>query len=132
MCLRLKNDSGDTRFLWQDWLDAAMGCMKGFEEGENGGKEYGQIIVGKKHKELRYERNIVRVELGAPMVELCSLRVDKPGIERVVQRTRTVRVWTGWPTFDVRICKFEVDQWLHACNIDFRNWRACYSLSSSA
>ncbi len=34
--LRLQNDSGDTQFIWKDWMDAAMECMKGFEEGGNG------------------------------------------------------------------------------------------------
>ena len=24
----------------------------------------------------------------------------------------------GWPPFDVHICKFEMEQWLKACDID--------------
>ncbi len=104
--LRLQNDSGEAQFKWQDWVDAAMGCMKGFEEFSNGKFGYG--------------RKIVRAELGKPMVELCPLLVDKDGIEPVVRRTSTARVWTGWPAFDVRICKFEVDQWFDACGLDIR------------
>ncbi len=55
--LRLQNDSGDARFMWQDWVDAAMGSMQGSEKSKNG--EWG------------YGRKIVRAELREPMVELC-------------------------------------------------------------
>ncbi len=105
--LRLENDSGDTRFIRQKWVDAAMGWMKGFEEGKDGKRGYG--------------RKIVKAELRKPMVELCPLHVRYDEIEEVVQKTRTTRVWTGWPVFDVRICKVEVDQWLGACKTNFRN-----------
>ncbi len=30
--LTLKNDSNDAYFLWQDWVDAAMGFMKGYDD----------------------------------------------------------------------------------------------------
>ncbi len=106
--LRLENNSGDTRFIWQKWVDAAMGCMKGFEEGKDGKKGYG--------------RKIVKAELRKPMVELCPLRVIDDGMGTTVETTRTARVWMGWPVFDVRICKFEVDQWVDACNIDVGDW----------
>ncbi len=104
--VRLQNDGDDSRFIWQDWVDAAMGCMKGFEEYGNGEKGYG--------------RKVVRAELRKAMVELCPLRVNGYGIEAVVERTNTARVWAGWPAFDVRICKFEVDQWLDAFDVDIR------------
>ncbi len=105
--LRLENDSGQERFLWQDWVDAAMGCMAGFEKGRGGKGGYG--------------RKIVKAELRKPMVELCPLRVSDDGREAFVERTDTTRIWTGWPPFDTRICKFEVDQWLKACKIDLKN-----------
>ncbi len=108
--LHLQNDSGDERFIWQDWVEAAMGFMKGFEDWKNG--------------ELGYGRRIVKPNLGKPMVEVCPLHVDDDGIEPVVEKTSTVRFWTGWPAFDLKICKFEVDQWLSACNIDYGNWQA--------
>ncbi len=102
--LRLQNNSGDARFIWQDWVDAAMGCMKGFEEAVDG--------------EMGYGRKIVRAQLGKPMVELCPLLVYEDGIEPVVEKTSAARVWTGWPAFDVRICKFEVEEWADACGRD--------------
>ena len=95
--LRLENNSADTQFIWQNWVDAAMGCMKGFEEGKNG--------------EKGYERKIVCANLRKPMVEMCPLLMDGDGIEKIVARTSTARIWMGWPPFEVRICKFEVDQW---------------------
>ncbi len=37
-------------------------------------------------------------------------------------REKTARIWKGWPPFDVRFCKFEMEQWLGACDIDVRNF----------
>ncbi len=109
--LRLENNSGDTRFIWQNWVDAAMGCMKGFEEGKNGKCGYG--------------RKIVRANLRKPMVEMCPLLMDGDGIENIVARKSTARIWMGWPPFEVGICKFEVDQWLDACDLNIRRgWQA--------
>ncbi len=102
--LRLQNSSGDKRFRWQDWVDAAMGCLKGIEEIEN--SDYG------------YGRQIVRTDLRKPVVELCPLRVHGHGIDATVKRTSTARVWTGWPPFDTQICQFELDQWLAACDVN--------------
>ncbi len=34
--LALRNDRNDAKFFWQDWVDAAMRCMTGFEVHDNG------------------------------------------------------------------------------------------------
>ncbi len=101
--LRLRNSGSDGRFLWQDWVDAVMGYMKGAEE--------------RGDDDLGYGRQIMRPDLRKPIVELCPLRVDEDGIEAVVKKTKTARIWEGWPMFDVGICKFEMDQWLAACDV---------------
>ncbi len=101
--LRLRNDSGIAQFRWQDWVDAAMGCLKGIEENDDG--------------DLGYGRQILKADLRKPMVELSPLRVNKDGMEPEVEKTTVARVWMGWPPFDVRICKFELDQWFTACNV---------------
>ncbi len=100
--LRLRNDSGMAQFLWQDWVDAAMGCMRGIEE--------------KEEDKLGYGRQILKADLRKPMVQLSPLRVNEDGMEPEVEKTTTARVWMGWPPFDVSICKFELDQWFAACN----------------
>ena len=43
--LTLQNDSSDLRFKWQDWLDAAMGCMKGLEKAAEGKMGCGRMIM---------------------------------------------------------------------------------------
>ncbi len=101
--LRLQNDSDDVRFCWQDWVDSAMGYMKGTEEHDDGDWGYG--------------RQILKADLHEPMIELCPLRVNEDGIEPEVEKTTNARVWMGWPAFDVRICKFELEQWLSACDL---------------
>ncbi len=129
--LGLESSSGQERFIWQDWVDAAMGYMRGAEE--RAGADCG------------YVRQIVKSDLRNPMLELCLLRFaeDKPdplsmdenGIEAVVKKTST---WLGWPVFDVKICKFEMDQWLTACdankNADQKykeDWRAEYEIAKA-
>ncbi len=39
--------------------------------------------------------------------------MDGDGIE-ADERMRNVRIWHGCPPFDVKICMFEVEQWLAA------------------
>ncbi len=109
MSLSLRNDSGDTRFVWQDWIDAAMGCLKGYEEDQK--------------SESRYGRTVLRGDLQRPMVELCPLRVNGYGLGATVERTRTARIWMGWPPFDVRICQFELNQWLASCDVNLNRAR---------
>ncbi len=77
--------------------------MKGIEGGGNGDCEYGGQIV--------------RPYLRKPIVELCSLRLYEDGIEAEVKMTSTARVCLGWPVFDMKICKFEMEQWLAACGV---------------
>ena len=115
--LRLHNDSCNAQFVWQDWLDAAMGCLKGFEDGKN--------------SELGYGRKIIRPNLREQMVELCQLYVNGYGIGAVMDQMSTARVWLGWPAFDVRICKFEMDQWLDACNVNIREGWIPYGVIES-
>ncbi len=81
-----------------------MGCMKGAEESGNGDCGYG--------------RHIVRADLRKPMVELSPLHLNEDGIEAVVEQTHSARVSLGWPVFDIRICKFEIEQWLAACDVN--------------
>ena len=96
----LKKGSEVSRFVWQDWVDAAMGFMAGYND-----------ACGR----MGYERKTRRADLQDAIVELCPLRVDD--YERVIE-TSKVRVWMGWPPFDVHICKFETEQWLNAFDID--------------
>ena len=102
----LKRGNEISRFVWQEWLDAAMGFMAGYND-RGGGK-------------LKYERNIRRADLRDGMVTLCPLRTDH---DKGVVETSIVQVWMGWPPFDVHICKFEMEQWLNACDVDLAEHR---------
>ncbi len=101
--LRLRNSNGEGRFMWQDWVDAAMGCIKGVEKSYN--------------ERMGFGRKIVRPDLHKPIIEFCPLRVEEHGIEAVVKKTKTARVWKAWSMFDARICKFEIEQWFAACDV---------------
>ena len=102
----LKKGVDVSRFVWQDWVDAAMGFMAGYNY-RGGGKG-------------EYERRIRRADLRDTVVELSPLRTDED--DRVIE-TSTAGVWMGWPPFDVHICKFEMEHWLNACDIDLATHR---------
>ena len=102
----LKKGDDVSRFVWQDWVDAAMGFMAGYNY-RGGGKG-------------EYERRIRRADLRDTIVKLSPLRTGED--ERVI-KTSLVEVWMGWPPFDVHICKFEMEQWLNACDIDLATHR---------
>lgn len=98
--IRIQNHSDDARFMWQDWVDAVMGFMKGYDK-----RAYGK---------MKYERAIVRANLQRPMMELCPIGKIQP--KETASKTNTTRIWMGWPPFDTSICKFEIEQWLKAYN----------------
>ncbi len=102
--LRLRNSNRDERFRWQDWVDAAMGYFKGFEERDDG--DWG------------CNRQIARRDLRKVMLEVSLLCLNRQGIEEVTKKTGIARMWTGWLPFDVIIGKFEFDQWLTACEVN--------------
>ncbi len=104
--LSLENDSGNERFIWQDWVDAIMGCMIGFEERRGG--------------EVKDNRTIVRSDLRKSALELNPFQSNTDGL---IEPTSTAQIWMGWPAFDMNICKFEVEQWLAACEIDLWSYR---------
>lgn len=97
----LENRSNDSCFMWQDWVDAAMGSMKGYDECTSA--------------KLKLQRTIGQTNLREPIVEICPLYRKN---DSSVQETRAVGVWMGWLPFDVQICQFEVEHWLAACNIN--------------
>ena len=35
----------------------------------------------------------------------------------------TARVWLGWPPFEMRQCKFELEQWMNGCGIEGKDLR---------
>ena len=102
----LKKGDDVSRFVWQDWVDAAMGFMAGYNYRDGGKGEY--------------ERRIRRADLRDTIVELSPLRTDED--ERGIE-TSIVGVWMRWPPFDVHICKFEMEHCLNACDIDLATHR---------
>ena len=108
--IQLKNASESSQFIWQDWVDTAMGIMKGLGEST-----------------MNSDRRIIQADLREPVVRMSPLP-DEDSRE-LGEQTGTAHVWMGWPPFDTRICKFEIDQWLNAYNIkseDGINWYIYY------
>ena len=97
----LKKGSEISCFVLQDWMEAAMEFIAGCDNRGCG--------------KVKYERKIRNADLRDGMVTLCSLRTND---ETRVVEMNIVGVWVGCSPFDVHICKFEMEQWLNACDID--------------
>ena len=91
LILKLKNEIRSSQFMWQDWVDTALGIMKG-------------LGLGK----MNDDRRIKRADLREPLVKMSPLP-DKNSRE-LGERTGIVYVWMSWPSFDMRVSKFEMDQ----------------------
>ncbi len=120
--LKLTSKCHDARFIWDDWVNAMVGFMKGMmlykeETPKRDDIDYQPANVGM--------FPLHRVNLREPMLELCPLHMKPNG---TVFQSDIVRVWTGWPPFDWRVCQFEVDQWLGAFDLDLNNCKLFDSL----
>ena len=100
--LQLKNGSESSQFIWQDWVDTAMGIMKGLGQGK-----------------MKNDRRIRQADLREPVVKMSPLPVENS--REPSERSGIAQVWMGWPPFDMRICKYEIDQWHNAKNINLQN-----------
>ncbi len=105
--MTLRNDGNGSCFVWHDWVDAAMGSLRGLE--------YDDDVV------LNRKRRIIRADLREPVVEMSPLLEVCDGN---LIRTGTSRIWLGWPAFDIRICKFEMDQLLAASDIGLEEYHS--------
>lgn len=88
-------ESKVVHFRYESWINAAMGWMRGME-----------------HENDDEMRNILPVNFGKPVIDLTPLQTTYKGS---TDERSLVRVLTGWPIFDARVCQFEIDQWIHSC-----------------
>ena len=59
-------------------------------------------------------RSMIQADLREPVVRMSPLPDEDS--QELGERTGMAHVWTGWQPFDIRICKFEIDQWFTAMN----------------
>ena len=99
LCLK----SGDNvNFRWQEWINAAMGLMKGQNE-------LVKSKVEKKDSISPGQLEMIKpADISRPLLCIESPHVDLPEFKG------ELKVWTGWPIFDVRLCQFEKDQIMNA------------------
>lgn len=118
--LKLTSDCRGAHFIWEDWVNAMIGLMKGM------------ILHREKHKTDDTSSNmgmlpLQRANLREPMLELCPLYMTW---DDTAFQTKPARIWTGWPPFDWRVCQFEVDQWLSAFGLDLSEFEEPYAILS--
>jgi len=82
-------------FNWADWIDAAMGYM----EGED-------ALITTEHEINWRKRTPSKCDLRTPLLVIPKEhpeQSDLPG---------DIRMWTGWPIFDIKVVQFEMNQWM--------------------
>lgn len=91
--MQMLRDNRTTKFKWENWINAAMGLMKG--RGEHM-KESTECEDFEGPLTSIRPANLTRELLIVPLSH-----------EKLPNLAREVKVWTGWPIFDIRVCQFE-------------------------
>ena len=95
--LKLKCEAENTRFEWENWINAAMGLLKGWNE----------RVMDRREDDFEGPSGLVKpAQLSRGVLELEPPHAELPKL------AGKILVWTGWPMFDVRVCQFENDQWM--------------------
>jgi len=97
-------------FKWAEWIDAAMGFIKGMDKIME--KELPKHIVNwRKRTPSKCDLTIPIQTISVPNPEIPHLPGD-------------IHIWMGWPFFDIKLVHFEMNQWMQAagymhgfCNI---------------
>lgn len=100
--LQIVGDQDNIRFEWESWINSARDLLKACNLLQKNNRA--DTFVGP------FEL-VKKVDLARPMRTLSHSDQDQvlsnlPG---------QLHVWTVWTMFEVRFCKFELDQWMHAC-----------------
>lgn len=106
IALQLTSD-GDVRFEWQNWINAAMGLTQGWGDRclENNENFYGPYQF------------VQPVQLKCPVESVEVMDSESPS------DVRRIHLWSGWPPFDHRACRFGIYQSISSC-ADPHNHRA--------
>jgi len=107
IAMRIVGGDGVQKFHWADWIDAAMGFMKGVDDlvsDENRFKVPEHVLNWRK-------RTPSKVDLSRPLLLIPK---DHPKLPKL---PGDIRIWTGWAPFDIKLVQFEVNQWLQAAGL---------------
>lgn len=94
-------------FKWADWIDSAMGFLKGIDdhlERNNLGQVPEHILYWRK-------RTPSKCDLTRPLLTIPKGHPEFP------QLKGDIRIWTGWPFFDIKLVHFEMNQCLNAAGL---------------
>jgi len=96
------------RFSWKNWIDSAMGYIKGQDDLMKNATEgmFPEDIVC--HRERTPMKSDLNGIINSPVLQVS---VENPEIPEL---PGDIHVWTGWPMFDSKIAHFEMNQWLVA------------------
>lgn len=109
--MKLVAADGVEKFCWADWLDVAMGFIKGVDDmvcDVNRFKVPEHILNWRK-------RTPSKVDLNKPLLKVSSSHPE------LRQLARDILIWTGWAPFDIKVVQFEIDEWLQAAGLLYEN-----------
>ena len=113
--LKLRGNASNCKFEWHDWINSAMGFLKGcdFWSASNRLDYNCRCIEGYPNTSFRQSRTISRTD-----VRNMSFITFSPPEREIPELPGDIHIWTGWPIFDVRICQFEMKQWIRGAGLD--------------
>ena len=103
LIMQLVHPSSVQQFIWEDWINCAMGFIKGLD-----------LAVAERPNlypkcSLQWRtRTPVKVDLSRPIVTISKPHPELPHLPGVI------RIWTGWPLFDIKVAQFEINNWMRA------------------
>lgn len=86
--------------MWADWINVAMGVLKGADSHHTA--EHGTEWRQRTSRKCDLSKQLLVIP--KDYTELPELRGD-------------IRVWVGWPLFDIKVAQFEVNQWMQAAGL---------------
>ena len=102
LILQLFHPSFIEGFVWQDWINSVMGFIKGMKiQAENLDQVQKQVVEWR-------TRMPVKIKLSKDMLSVTALHSAVPDLPG------TLRIWTGWPIFDIKIAQFAMNNWMRA------------------
>lgn len=97
--MKLVAGSLEDIFIWEDWIDAAMGFIKGVDS-------------------LKFSEYEIRWRKRTPWkCDLSKTFLDIPKESKPHFLPCDIRVYIGWPLFDIKLAQFEMNQFMKAAGL---------------
>ncbi len=113
--LKLRGNPTNCNFEWHDWINAAMGFLNGYDVWNPPDRldNICRCVEGYPGNLFRQARTISKTD-----VRNLGIMTFSPPEAEISELPGDLHIWNGWPIFDVRICQYEMKQWIRGAGLD--------------